>query len=548
MASTNGFAVKKPRRTGSAAGRPSTDTRVQADENTVRPEAPTVSRFARMTAEEARAEGKIVQDISPALLIPNPFNDPKRSNRHAQDAEGLLQSIAADGVRIALAAFTRAAFDASWPGEIPADQPGEYVLQYGHRRRAAALQAGCATVPVIVDDSDLQKPDRGLLGMYQENDEHLDLSPLADAQLLNRFIEDLGMSQNALAEMLGKKQPTISRRLNLLLLCKQLQTAVSAGEFNATEAASLAAKLPYGRVFSWQRNPDELQESPERLAEQLRAYELIKHGSGAVNTVTDRIVKERESRATAAAQGVEIINPIGFFGDFSTAQQHRVYSDVSDSAGLVAAIDDHGALAYYSRELVVDDEPIDDLGIAEDDAAVDDVDGDDTEPESDTENRRPASDSPAPAPKKPAANAGDKKAPATKKPTAVKKQEAEDKARIEASNKRRDAAKPLALHPPAKDTLAQTLIDQYAYGIHTHASGELALELAEQWGYVPADDLGPAQARANRAWVLALAGYELAAASSTQWSEPQQLYIQLLRDRAKYEPTPWEAKQLDQIG
>ncbi|WP_255785927.1 ParB/RepB/Spo0J family partition protein [Mycobacteroides abscessus] len=544
MASTNGFAVKKPKRTGSSAGRASTNTRVQADENTARPSSSTGSRFARMTAEEARAEGKVVQDISPSLLIPNPFNDLERSDQHAQDAEGLLQSVAADGVRIALAAFTRAAFDASWPGQIPADQPGEYVLQFGHRRRAAALQAGCATVPVIVDDSDLQKPDRGLLGMYQENDDRLGLSPLADARLLNRFIEDLGMSQNALGEMLGKKQPTISRRLNLLLLCEPLQVAVSAGEFNGTEAASLAAKLPYGRAFSWQRNPDELQETAERQAEQLRAYELIKQGSGAINTVTDRIIKERESRATAAAQGVEIINPIGFFGDSSTAQQHRVYIDVSDTTGLVAAIDDHGALAYYSRELVIDGDPIEDTGTADDE--VDDLDADSTEVESAHENPEPGSSSPAPAPKKPA-NAAEKK-PSAAKPKTVTKQDAEDKARIEASNKRREAAKPLALHPPAKDLLAQTLIDQYAYGIHAHASGELALELAEQWGYVPADDLDPAQARSARAWALALAGYELAAAHCAQWSKPQQLYIQLLRDRTKYEPTPWETKQLDQIA
>lgn len=543
MAANSSIAIKKPRRAASTNGATPANTRIQADEARARPEPRSGGRFARMTADEARAEGKVVQEISPTLLIPNPFNDPERSSLHSQDAD-LLQSVAADGVRITLSAFTRAAFDASWPGEIPSDEPGEYVLQFGHRRRAAALQTGCKTVPVIVDDTDLQKPDRGLLGMYQENHDRLGLAPLADAKLLNRFIEDLGMSQNALGEMLGMKQPTISRRLNLLLLCAPLQAAVTAGEFNGTEAASLAAKLPFGRAFSWQKNPDELQESSQRQAEQLRAYELIKQGSGAINTVTDRIVKERESRSAAAAAGVEIITPTQFFGDAATAQRHRVYTDITDTTGLVGAIDDHGGMAYYSRELIEDDTDSNDDPDAVDE--VEDVTDPDSEPKAPA--TKPAPGSPASTPKKPAADTTEKKAPAAKKQVAAKKQDAEDKARIEASNKRREAAKPLALHPPAKDLLTQTLIDQYAYGIHAHASGELALELAEQWGYVPADDLEPAQARTARAWALALAGYELAAAHSTQWTKAQQLYIQLLRDRVKYEPTPWEAKQLDQIS
>lgn len=561
------MAARKPRRPGgNSSNERRSSTRVQAaDAASNADPQPGSGRFAslataELSVDQARGEGRQVLDISPKLLIPHPLNDPDRSVVDPKDPDGLLGSVKARGVRMVMAAATRAAFEARWPDLLPADTEGEYVLLYGHRRRAAALAAGVLTVPVVVNDAELDQPDRGLVDMYLENKHHVGLAPLADAHLLNHFIEDMNLNQVELGEMLGVSQPTISRRLSLLLLAEPLRKEVivkktsgdeeessekkqaDKNKLGPTEASTLATALPYGPVYSWQKSPDKDQDSPERLAEQLRAFELIKQGS-LVSTAVARVKAERKSRATAAAQGWEIIDPVAHFGDSATALKHRYYEDPTGLSGIVVAIDEHGSLAHYNTDPAMEIDP-DTLGDHDDD--LDDEGDHDGGDDGDA----PAHAGPSPASKKPKSDTGEDKKPrpAPKAPAAAKKPTDDSKARIEASKKRREAAQTLVLKPPAKDQLAQILIDQYAYGVITKASSEWALELAEQWGFVPTDDLDSPAARAAHAWALALAGYELAAADSTKWSTPQRIYITLLRDRAKYEPTAWEQKQLDQIN
>lgn len=566
------MAAKKPRRPGSStSGERRSSTRVQAAGPAVDADPqPGSGRFASLAAndlsvDQARAEGIAVLELSPALLIPHPLNDPDRNVVSDDDADGLVSSVQSRGVRMAMAATTRAAFEKHWPGLLPADAVGEYVLRFGHRRRAAALHAGLETVPVIVDDSELESADRGLLDLYLENKHRVGLAPLADARLLNQFIEDMNLNQVELAKMLSTSQPTVSRRMSLLLLAEPLQKEVvvkktsdedeesnekkqaDKDKLNPTEASSLAAALPYGPIYSWQKSPDKDQDSPERLEEQLRAFELIKQGS-LVSTAVARVKAERKSRAAAAAQGWEIIDPVAYFGDASTALKHRYYEDPTGLSGIVAAIDEHGSLVHYNTSLAMETDPaaldhdddLDDEGDGPDDGTAVAAVGGSVQSE--------AASSPAGKKKKSDTDEDKKPRPAPKAPAAEKKATDDSKARIEASKKRGEAAQTLILKVPAKDQLGQILIDQYACGAIAQAATAWALERAEEWGYVPAENLESPTARAAHAWALALAGYELAAVDSTKWGKPQQSYIALLRDRAKYEPTPWEQKQLDQVN
>ncbi|WP_100475696.1 ParB/RepB/Spo0J family partition protein [Mycobacteroides abscessus] len=568
------MAAKKPRRPGgSTSGERRSSTRVQAAGPAVDADPqPGSGRFASLAADDlsvdqARGEGRKVLDLSPKLLIPHPVNDPDRSIPDPDDADGLVGSVKARGVRMVMAAATRAAFEERFPGLLPTDADGEYVLLYGHRRRAAALAAGVATVPVIVNDAELDQPDRGLMDMYVENKHHEKLAPVAEAHLLNRFIEDMNLSQQELAKMLGASQPTISRRLSLLLLAEPLRKEVvvkkasgdeeefaekkqaDTNKLNPTEASTLAATLPYGPVYSWQKSPDKDQDSPERLEEQLRAFELIKQGS-LVSTAVARAKAERKSRAAAAAQGWEIIDPVAYFGDASTALKHRYYEDPTGLSTIVVAIDEHGSLAHYntSASMEIDPATLDDHDdeLDENENAI----HDDDESVAPAEGSTPSEKTPSPAGKKKKSDTDEDKKPrpAPKAPAAEKKATDDSKARIEASKKRSEAAQTLILKVPAKDQLGQILIDQYACGAIAQAATAWALERAEEWGYVPAENLESPTARAAHAWALALAGYELAAVDSTKWGKPQQSYIALLRDRAKYEPTPWEQKQLDQVN
>lgn len=534
--------VRKVKQSGAGAGRRSGARILGAGAAAPTPRASGMIRG--LTALEAEAEGLRVENISPTLLIPHPFNEPARSVVKPGDQywDELLTSVRAHGVRIAAAAVTRKAFTTRWPDRLSPADKGEFVLVYGHRRRAAALATDQATIPVIVDDSLLEAPAGGLIDMYQENKERLDLSPLAEAEFLERIAEELGItSQAELGEYLGLSQPTVSRRMSLRLLCPALQQEVAAGRLSPTEGAQLGAKLPYGAVRPWQKErpgdsplSEAEQNSEDRLADQLRVWDVLKSkDKPAVQTAVDRVKAERKSRAAAAERGIEIVDPREYFGDGPTAQAHRIYDDVvvDDPSEVVAAIDEFGALAFYERA-DADPDPVHDSA---DSGADDDFDNGKNAPAAPAGGQRQPAEKPAPA------------APKTsKKPPADKGADGTDARRTEAMEARRTAAASLINSRPSQTRLLQVLADQYATGLAA-LTGPEALHLAQAWGYAPDVETDRAEARLSAAWAIALATYELLATSKASWGPEHRAYFDLLRERAKYEPTAWERAQLDTV-
>ncbi len=497
-------------------------SRVRADAAAPAKPRQSTGMLSGLTFAEAAAEGLKVQQIDPAALIPHPFNDPSRSlvDRDNRAWTELLDSVAANGVRIAGAAVTRSAFTQRWPHLALDDSPGDYILIYGHRRRAAAVATATAAMPVIIDDTLLDTPDGGLVAMFEENQAREDLSPVAEAEILAKFIDEIHLSQRDLAAMLGLTQTTVWRRLSLLLLVADIQTAVAHNDFSPTEAAKLAAKLPYGPVRAWQKDANAAeQDSDQRRDEQRRAYHLIRATGTLADSAADRVINERRSRAEAAAKGITIIDPATHFGGSSAARERRIYDD-SDSAGedLVAGLDDLGLLAYYSAT-----RPAPPAQDTDAEAPQGDVDG---PPPAGTAEPGPGDTTPS-TPKK------------NKKPAEA----------AAATRSRREAAQRIVATSPPRTQLLQIFADQYALGVHTVAGTPAAEKLAAQWGHQD-DRLDDPQARLQRAWALALAGYELhtSAQPDGAWSSPQPLYYSLLRTRAKYEPSSWERHQLDKVG
>lgn len=496
-------------------------SRVRADAASSPAPRKATGMLSGLTAAEAAAEGLRVVQVDPSALIPHPFNDPARScvDRDNRAWTDLLDSIAANGVRIAGAAVTRSAFTERWPHLVLDDSSGDYILIYGHRRRAAAVATATATMPVIIDDTLLDAPDGGLVAMYEENQAREDLSPVAEAELLAKFIDEIHLTQRDLAAMLGLAQTTVWRRLSLLLLAAEIQAAVAHNDFSPTEAAKLAAKLPYGPARAWQKDTDaDEQNSEQRRDEQLRAYHLIRTTGTLADSAADRVINERHSRAEASAKGIEIIDPVVQFGDAATAREHRIYDDI-DAAGedLVAGLDDLGLLAYYSTRPAAPAPNTDEAGGPSDNTAGDRTDS--------AESDGPADKSPAPR--------------KNKKPVAAEA----------AKQSRREAAQRIMASPPPRTQLLQIFADQYALGVTALAGTPAAEDLAAQWGHQDGQ-LDDPRARLQRAWALALAGYELHTSDRPDgaWAPPQPLYYALLRSRAKYEPSSWERRQLDKVG
>lgn len=104
---------------------------------------------------------------------------------------------------------------------------GEYEIVSGMRRYAAALRIGLDRVPCIVTDAE---GGEDLLLSLSENIQRKNLSFFEEAEGMRRVLDLLGLTQEQLAERLGKSQSAVANKLRLLQLSPPLrETLIAAG-------------------------------------------------------------------------------------------------------------------------------------------------------------------------------------------------------------------------------------------------------------------------------------------------------------------------------
>ncbi|MFS0705402.1 ParB/RepB/Spo0J family partition protein [Cellulomonas sp. 179-A 9B4 NHS] len=111
-----------------------------------------------------------------------------------------------------------------------------YELIMGERRWRATQEAGLATVPAIVrdtDDSDL------LRDALLENLHRAQLNPLEEAAAYQQLLDDFGCTHEELATRIHRSRPQISNTLRLLRLPPLVQRRVAAGVISAGHARAL---------------------------------------------------------------------------------------------------------------------------------------------------------------------------------------------------------------------------------------------------------------------------------------------------------------------
>ncbi|MDR3540801.1 MAG: ParB/RepB/Spo0J family partition protein [Desulfosporosinus sp.] len=90
-----------------------------------------------------------------------------------------------------------------------------YYIIAGERRLRAAKIAGFTKIQSIVQlCSDLEMAERALV----ENIQRADLSPLEEGMAYNRLIEDYGLTQELVAQRVGKARTTVANLLRVILL------------------------------------------------------------------------------------------------------------------------------------------------------------------------------------------------------------------------------------------------------------------------------------------------------------------------------------------
>lgn len=113
---------------------------------------------------------------------------------------------------------------------------GYYQIIAGERRWRAAKQAGLTDVPaVIVEADDRKVMELGLI----ENLQREDLNPAEEAHGFRVLMEDFGLTQEQVAQQMGKSRPAIANTLRLLALPDDLMSMLEDGRLSAGHARTL---------------------------------------------------------------------------------------------------------------------------------------------------------------------------------------------------------------------------------------------------------------------------------------------------------------------
>jgi ParB family chromosome partitioning protein len=111
-----------------------------------------------------------------------------------------------------------------------------YQLIAGERRWRAARRAGLTLVPAIIRDVDDQ---RSLEEAVVENLHRADLNALEEAAAYRQLIEEFGLTQELVAERVGRSRSAVANTLRLFQLPTGVQRLVATGVLSAGHARAL---------------------------------------------------------------------------------------------------------------------------------------------------------------------------------------------------------------------------------------------------------------------------------------------------------------------
>lgn len=145
-----------------------------------------------------------INEIALELIHPNP--DQPRTFFSEESLEELASSISELGI--------------VQPLSLRKTDKGDYQIIAGERRWRAAKMAGLTTVPAYVRTaSDMEITEMALI----ENIQREDLNAIEVALAFRKLIDTYSLTQERLAERVGKKRATIANHLRLLRLPAEIQ-------------------------------------------------------------------------------------------------------------------------------------------------------------------------------------------------------------------------------------------------------------------------------------------------------------------------------------
>lgn len=114
--------------------------------------------------------------------------------------------------------------------------PERYQIIAGERRWQAARLAGLATVPVIVKEATAQQ---SLEMALVENIQRSDLNPLEEAAAYRQLVDEFGLTQEQVAERVGKSRVAVTNTMRLLRLPSEVKQALADSTIREGHARAL---------------------------------------------------------------------------------------------------------------------------------------------------------------------------------------------------------------------------------------------------------------------------------------------------------------------
>ncbi|NII52300.1 ParB/RepB/Spo0J family partition protein [Frigoribacterium endophyticum] len=249
---------------------------------------------AQQTAEELVAvPGARLANLNPLDILPN-AQQPRTEFREEELAE-LVTSIREVGVLQPIVVRPLpAAPRGKGKGTSRETTDVQYELVMGERRLRATKQLGLATIPAIVKDTADESMLRDAL---LENLHRAELNPLEEASAYQQLLADFGITQDELANRIGRSRPQISNTLRLLRLPASVQRRVASGVLSAGHARAI---LSTGDSLLMERLADKIVN--EDLS--VRAAEAIAAGGSSKPRSTRAAVGKHQAHLDEVAENL----------------------------------------------------------------------------------------------------------------------------------------------------------------------------------------------------------------------------------------------------
>ena len=257
----------------------------------------------RSAFDYTEEERKNAADMPLDKISANP-NQP-RKNFDEQALKELSDSIKKHGVIM--------------PIVVNDNKDGTYMIIAGERRFRATKLAGLASIPVVIRNySEREIKEIPLI----ENLQREDLNPIEAATAMKQLMVDYKLTQDELAERIGKSRPAVANTLRLLNLCPEVIGLVSEGKLSAGHARTLVP-LPAEEQQNFAREAIKSQYSVRELEKKVRAYNIPAD-------ILDE--KKKKKRALASVELKQLVDRMRFafrtkVSLIGTDKKGRIYID-----------------------------------------------------------------------------------------------------------------------------------------------------------------------------------------------------------------------------